>query len=99
MKTLFTTLFGALFVFAISTAFADDKSFEGEMACAKCKLKQADSCQDTLKVGDTLYYLEEGGSQKTSEHVCSGTAKAKVSGKVEERDGKKFIVVSKIEVE
>ena len=97
MKTLLIALFGSALL--LTSVQAEEKTFEGEMSCAKCNLKQADTCEDTLKVGDTLYLLEEGGKRKTSEHVCSGTAKAKVKGKVEERDGKKFLVVSKIEVE
>lgn len=97
MKTLLISLFaGSLFFTAVQ---AEEKTFEGEMSCAKCNLKQADTCEDTLKAGDTLYLLEEGGKRKTSEHVCSGASKAKVTGKVEERDGKKFLVVSKIVVE
>jgi hypothetical protein len=100
MKHLIITLFGAAVAFAFTTArAAEEKTLEGEMSCAKCNLKIADKCEDTLKVGDTLYLLEEGGKRKTSEHVCSGSAKAKVTGKVEERDGQKFIVASKIEVE
>lgn len=100
MKTLLTALLGTAFAFALSTAQADEaKTYEGEMSCAKCNLKQADKCEDTLKVGDELYLIEEGGKRKTSEHVCSGTAKAKVTGKIEERDGKKFLVAEKIEVE
>jgi hypothetical protein len=99
MKTLITTLFAAALALTVSNARAEDKTYEGEMSCAKCNLKIADKCEDTLKVGDVLYLLEEGGKRKTSEHVCSDSAKAKVTGKMEERDGKKFIVVSKIEVE
>ena len=100
MKTLLTSLFGAALVLTLSTATAEEeKTFEGEMSCAKCNLKLADKCEDTLKVGDTLYLLEENGKRKTSEHVCSDSEKAKVTGKVEERDGKKFIVASKIELE
>ena len=99
MKTLLITLIGAALSFTLSTAQAEEKTFEGEMSCAKCNLSIADACEDTLKVGETLYLLEEGGKRKTSEHVCSGSAKAKVTGKMEERDGKKFIVASKIEVE
>ena len=97
MKTLLMSLFASSLLF--TAVQAEEKTFEGEMSCAKCNLKQADSCEDTLKVGDTLYLLEEGGKRKTSEHVCSGASKAKVTGKVEERDGKKFLVVSKIVVE
>ncbi len=99
MKHLIIALFGAAVAFTFTTAKAEEKTFEGEMSCAKCNLKIADSCEDTLKVGDTLYLLEENGKRKTSEHVCSGSAKAKVTGKVEERDGKQFLVASKIEVE
>lgn len=98
MKTLLITLIGAALSFTLS-AQAEEKTFEGEMSCAKCNLSIADACEDTLKVGETLYLLEEGGKRKTSEHVCSGSAKAKVTGKMETRDGKKFIVASKIEVE
>lgn len=99
MKHLIIATIAAATAFAFTTAQAEEKTFEGEMSCAKCNLKQADKCEDTLKVGDTLYLLEEGGKRKTSEHVCSGSAKAKVTGTVEERDGKKFLVASKIEVE
>ncbi|SRR5690606_32511362 len=99
MKILITTLLASAFALAVSTARAEEKTLEGEMSCAKCNLKQADKCEDTLKVGDTLYLLEEGGKRRTSEHVCSGTEKAKVTGKVEERDGKKYLVVSKIEIQ
>lgn len=99
MKNILSLLTLLGLTFTLSTVQAEEKTFEGEMSCAKCNLKQAEECEDTLKVGGTLYLLEEGGERKTSEHVCSGTAKAKVTGKVEERDGKKFLVVSKIEVE
>lgn len=99
MKKLISALSVLGLAFTLSTAQAEEKTYEGEMSCAKCNLKTAESCEDTLKVGDTLYLLEEDGERKTSEHVCSGTAKAKVTGKVEERDGKKFLVASKIVVE
>jgi hypothetical protein len=99
MKKLIASCFLAALAFTFTSAQAEEKTFEGEMSCAKCNLKTAEACEDTLKVGETLYLLEEGGERKTSEHVCTGTAKAKVTGKVEERDGKKFLVASKIVVE
>ncbi len=99
MNLLKIALLGTAFAFTSASIGADEKTYEGEMSCAKCNLGTADKCEDTLKVGDTLYLLEEGGKRKTSEHVCSDSAKAKVTGKLEERDGKKYLVVSKIEVE
>lgn len=86
----------ALMALSTLSVRAADTKLEGEMSCAKCALKTADTCTDTLKVGDVLYYLEENGSVKTSAHQCSGTAKATVTGKVEERDGKKVVVVTSI---
>jgi hypothetical protein len=99
MKKLIVSFLGAALAFTLSAAQAEEKTYEGEMSCAKCNLKTAETCEDTLKVGDTVYLLEEGGERKTSEHVCSGTSKAKVTGKVEERGGKKILVASKIVVE
>lgn len=99
MKRIQSILFVSAFAFTLSSVRAEEKTYEGEMSCAKCNLNTAEKCEDTLKVGDTLYLIEEGGKRKTSEHVCSGSAKAKVTGKIEERDGKKFLVASKIEVE
>ncbi|MBU6302271.1 MAG: hypothetical protein KGS60_12000 [Verrucomicrobia bacterium] len=94
MKTFFSIIaLAALSTFGLR---AEDQKFQGTMACAKCSLGTADSCADTLKVGDVLYHLEEGGEVKTSEHQCSGTAKATVTGKVTERDGKKVITVTSI---
>lgn len=97
MKTLFLALIGTFLMIAVVQA-DEAKTFEGDLACEKCSLKTGDKCADTLKVGETLYLLEQDGKRKTSEHVCSGTEKASVTGTVETRDGKQFIKVSKIEV-
>ncbi|MCB1076305.1 MAG: hypothetical protein KDM64_00640 [Verrucomicrobiae bacterium] len=99
MKYLMTALFGAALAFTVSTAKAEEKTIEGTMCCEKCCLKTADACADALQADGVTYLLEENGKRKTSAHQCSGKANAKVTGKVEERDGKKFIVVSKIEKE
>jgi hypothetical protein len=76
---------------------AEEVTLVGVMSCEKCNLKQAEDCSDALQIGETLYHLEEDGKRRTSEHVCSGTSAAKVTGTIEERDGKQFIVVSAIE--
>ena len=59
-------------------------------------------CADALEVkedGKTVtYFLEEDGKVKTSAHKCSGSGGAKVTGKLEDRDGRKYVVASKIEV-
>lgn len=94
MKKFFSII--ALAALSTFSVHAEDQKFEGTLACAKCSLGTAESCADTLKVGDVVYQLEEGGKVKTGAHQCSGTAKATVTGKVEERDGKKIIAVTSI---
>lgn len=97
MKTILIALFGTFITLAVVQA-DEEKTYEGTMACEKCSLKTGDKCADTLKVGDVVYLMEENGKRKTSEHVCSDTEEAKVTGKIVERDGKKFLVASKIEI-
>jgi hypothetical protein len=94
MKKILSAL--ALLALTTLSVRAEDQKFEGTMCCAKCSLHTASACADVLKVGDVTYSLEEKGSVKTSAHKCSGSAEATVTGKVEERDGKKVIVVSSI---
>ena len=74
-------------------------TIEGAMCCAKCVLKEAGECADVVKVGALKYYLEEDGKVETSVHQCRGTTNVKLTGKVEDRDGKKYIIVSEIEEE
>lgn len=98
-KNIYThmiALFG-LVGFAAPLA-AEEVTLVGVMSCEKCNLKQAEDCSDALQIGETLYHLEEDGKRRTSEHVCSGTANAEVTGVVENRDGQAFIVASKIEI-
>lgn len=98
MKILFAALTLGLTGLSLSAA-EGEKTYQGEMSCAKCNLGTADTCEDVLKVGEVVYLVEEKGNRKTSEHVCDGTSQAKITGKVEDRDGKKYLVASKIEVE
>lgn len=98
MKKIITALFGLALILGIADA-QEVKTIEGVMSCEKCNLKTADACADVLQAGGVTYLLEQDGKRKTAQHQCSGTAKAKVTGKVEDRKGKKYIVVSKIEKE
>ena len=72
-------------------------TLSGTGCCAKCELKQTDSCQNALKSGDTLYLLEHNAVSKAfHKNLCSGTAAITAVGKVKEVDGKKVLVASKI---
>lgn len=78
----------------------------GTMACAKCGLKEegVKKCTNAIQVkeGDktVTYYLDDKGNGETyHEGLCGGGKKegAKVTGTVAEKDGKKWVKVTKVE--
>jgi hypothetical protein len=81
------------------------KTFEGVLVCAKCTLKEAKTCSHALKVKEkdkeVIYYVDDkGGKESYHKGICpaDSEAKAKVTGKVEEKDGKKWIKDAKVEI-
>ena len=90
--------------FMVSGAQAADVTLKGEMMCAKCALKEADKCQNVLKVTeggkDTKYYIvHDEVSKKSHGKVCSGPAKATVKGTVKDEGGKKTVTATEISYE
>jgi Family of unknown function (DUF6370) len=87
----------------VATAVADDKKetkLEGKLLCGKCKLKESEDCSNVLVVKDgeksVNYYIKDTG-KKEKYHVCGGEKDVTVTGKVEEKDGKKFLTDVKVE--
>ena len=102
------SLLGLALVFAITLvaapAFAGEMTVNGNIMCAKCKLKKADAkeCQDVLVSKDdkgttTEYYIAKNAVSEKFGHVCSGETSATVTGEVSEKDGKTWIAPSKME--
>jgi hypothetical protein len=99
--------FAVVTSFSLAT-FADDKkptakTLEGNLVCTKCTLGETDSCGHALKVKESgkeaLYYLaDKGGKEGYHKAVCPADSekKAKVTGKVVEKDGKKTIEEPKV---
>lgn len=97
-----------MFVAALGIALAaqagDDVTMTGKIMCAKCSLKKADAkeCQDVLVVTTAdhagEYYLVKNKVLETFGHVCQGEKSAVVTGKVEEKNGKKWLTAAKMEV-
>ena len=80
-----------------------DVTLTGEAKCAKCALHETKECQTVvqLKEGDKTvnYYLTPNKTSKDfHKEVCEDTKKVTVTGKVQDKDGKKMLVASKIEV-
>jgi hypothetical protein len=96
----------ALFALALVTGlYAADKevTLKGNIVCGKCTLKETDECSNVLQVkeGDKMvnYYIDDDG-KKEKYHACKPDSMkaATVTGVVTEKDGKKHIKASKVEL-
>ena len=98
------------FVFALALCLglvvgvsADEKemTFEGKVTCAKCELKKENKCATVLVVKDgykdVIYWFDKDSNKKYHGEICSEGKEAKVTFKVVEKEGKKWISVSKLE--
>ena len=91
-----------------NTVFADDTkdvTITGTMVCGKCTLHLTEKCQNVVQVMDGTntvnYFLKQNEVSKAQhEAVCHGDSeKVTVTGTVKEKDGKKILTASKIEVQ
>lgn len=108
MKKLKLTLalLAGLAVASLTTALADDQvTITGNMVCGKCTLHETDKCQNVVQVtgadGKTVnYYLKMNDVSKAAhDPICGGgSEKVTVTGTVEEKDGKKMMTPTKIDV-
>ena len=97
----------ALSLVSASTAFAADEgkteTITGTGLCAKCSLKETDSCQNAIQVEKggkkTTYYLAKNDvSTKFHENICKTSQKVKATGTVKKVDGKMELTATDIEV-
>jgi hypothetical protein len=89
--------FGALSL--VGMADDKEKKLEGKLQCTKCSLSETDKCGNALVVKedgkDVTYYLKDKGAKmKYHAKICQEPKDATVTGKIEEKDGKKYIIVT-----
>ena len=81
-------------------AAADTKTetIKGKGECAKCSLKETESCQMAVTTKDGTKYLVENNdvSKKFHEKICQEEKDVEVTGTVAEKDGKKLITAKTI---
>jgi hypothetical protein len=100
LSLLSTTIFAALSL----SLYAADTKISGDATCAKCDLKQADACQMAIKVknadGKEEIILAENNKVAKDFHqnICKSTEKVTAEGAITEKEGKKTIVLSKVEL-
>jgi len=89
--------------FAATVLAGDDAknvTVSGTIQCAKCLLGKegATTCQDVLVADDTMeYYLVKNAVAEEHGHACKTSKAVVVTGKVTEKDGRKWIEATKIE--
>lgn len=104
IKLMLALLAGLAIISATTALAADEISITGNMVCAKCTLHETDTCQNVVQVtedGKTVnYYLKQNDISKAAHGaICHGdTEKVTVTGTVKEKDGKKTMTPTKIEV-
>jgi hypothetical protein len=86
----------------------DEVTLEGKVVCAKCVLKAKGftECQNVLVVSreqgreakeDVQYYITNNDVGVKFGEVCMEAKKAKVTGTVADKDGRKWVTPSKME--
>lgn len=105
MKTLLSLVAALVFTMGLVSASwadeakkAEETTLKGTGKCAKCHLGETAKCQDVLEVRDgdktVTYWLNAKGLHKL---ICTAEKSLTITGKVAEKDGKKWVEVSKFE--
>lgn len=105
MKAVASMFLGmAVALFLVTGVRADEKEVElkGTITCAKCDLKDSENCHTVIKVKgddgkDVVYWFDKDGTKKYHKKICTEAHEGTVKGTVAEKDGKKWVTVSKLE--
>lgn len=83
-------------------AVAEAVTLEGTATCPKCDLGTAEECGNVLQVKEgektVLYQLAGMVDMDWHKKICKSSKEVKATGTVTEKDGKKTLVVTKIEM-
>lgn len=102
MKSLWSLTAVLLLVagLVVSAGAPDEVTMAGKIVCAKCTLKKADAkeCQDVFidARSQAEFYIQAPHDDAGEGHQCGGEVKATITGKVTEKDGRSWIVPTKV---
>lgn len=105
MKKLLAAVVAVFFLAAfVNRAQAEEQTIKGEALCTKCELHETDTCKTAIRVKedgkDVIYYTANNDVAKAfHKNICQAPAKVVATGTVKEKDGKKIIVLTKIELQ
>jgi hypothetical protein len=107
MKSILVALAGSVLL-PVSAVTAHElpehhKKLYGEGLCAKCELKEIEKCQTAIRVteGDckVFYYAKDNDMAKAFHpKICKSVEPVKAVGNVQEKDGRRHITLTYIEV-
>jgi hypothetical protein len=85
----------------VAPALAEE--LKGEATCAKCTLKTASACQFAITIekdGKKETILAENNDVAKAFHknICTSTEKVVAEGTIAEKDGKKVLTLTKVEL-
>ncbi len=96
---------GLVLLCSVVAGAADDSvTLDGNIVCAKCTLKipDVDKCQTVLlaknaKGDEAQFWLAPNAVTEAFGEVCTAVKPVTVTGRTQEKDGKKWIVPTKID--
>jgi hypothetical protein len=101
MKKILAALTAAAFLAAWTTSLmAAEQTIKGDAICTKCDLHQTAQCGTAIRTteGKVYYAADNDVAKAFHKNICQTSAKVVATGTVTEKDGKKTITLSKIEV-
>ncbi|MGA2176517.1 MAG: DUF6370 family protein [Verrucomicrobiota bacterium] len=101
MKKILAVLTAMAFLAALTTSvMAGEQTIKGDGICTKCELHQTAQCGTAIRTADgTIYYAADNDVAKAfHKNICQAPSKVVATGTVTEKDGKKTITLTKIEV-
>ena len=88
----------------VTAASAGEVTLKGTIVCAKCTLKKPDAkeCQNVLLASgpdgkEVEYYMAKSAAADAVGEVCTAKKKVTITGTVSEKDGRNWIIASKVE--
>ncbi len=105
MRALLSTFLSLALVAALSlpvVAQGKEVKVTGKVTCTMCDLKTEKECSTVVvaKEGgkEVVYHLDEKSSKANHDAVCKGGKQGTVTGTISEKDGKKIITASKVDL-
>jgi len=105
MKKILAAIIATAFLASfVTSVYAEEQTIKGEAVCAKCELHETEKCQTAIRTKEdgkeVIYYAINNDVAKAfHKTICQAPAKVTAVGKVEEKDGKKTIKLTKIELQ